>query len=87
MAAQHCGWATTDIAGVARCQQHKLAAGLHAHGVAGVGDLGERLGDGTRWRRRAPIYNLYHLLNHLNLFGTGYLSGVRAVLRISMSDM
>ena len=39
------------------------------------------------WRRRAPIYNLYHLLNHLNLFGTSYLSGVRAVLRISTSDM
>jgi fructosamine-3-kinase len=33
------------------------------------------------WRERAPIYNLYHLLNHLNLFGGNYLSGVRAVLR------
>jgi fructosamine-3-kinase len=33
------------------------------------------------WRERAPIYNLYHLLNHLNLFGGGYLGGVRAVLR------
>jgi protein-ribulosamine 3-kinase len=32
------------------------------------------------WRERAPLYNLYHLLNHLNLFGTGYLSQVRAVL-------
>jgi fructosamine-3-kinase len=26
------------------------------------------------------LLNLYHLLNHLNLFGTGYLAGVRAVL-------
>jgi len=33
------------------------------------------------WRERAPIYNLYHLLNHLNLFGGGYLGSVRAVLR------
>ena len=33
------------------------------------------------WRDRAPLYNLYHLLNHLNLFGGGYLAQVRAVLR------
>lgn len=32
------------------------------------------------WRQRAPLYNLYHLLNHLNLFGAGYLSAVREVL-------
>jgi fructosamine-3-kinase len=33
------------------------------------------------WRERLPIYNLYHLLNHLNLFGTGYHGQVMAVLR------
>lgn len=32
------------------------------------------------YQARYPIYNLYHLLNHLNLFGRGYLSQVRAVL-------
>lgn len=32
------------------------------------------------WRERAPVYNLYHLLNHLNLFGGSYLAGVREVL-------
>jgi fructosamine-3-kinase len=32
------------------------------------------------WRERAPLYNLYHLLNHLNLFGGSYLAGVREVL-------
>ena len=32
------------------------------------------------WRSRAPIYNLYHLLNHLILFGTGYLGQVRSIL-------
>ncbi len=25
----------------------------------------------ARGRERAPLYNLYHLLNHLNLFGSG----------------
>lgn len=32
------------------------------------------------WRERMPIYNLYHLLNHLNLFGASYLPGVEQVL-------
>lgn len=32
------------------------------------------------WRERMPIYNLYHLLNHLNLFGPSYLPGVEQVL-------
>lgn len=32
------------------------------------------------WRERLPIYNLYHLLNHLNLFGGGYRAQVRATL-------
>ncbi len=30
---------------------------------------------------RRDLYNLYHLLNHLNLFGEGYGSAVDAVLR------
>ncbi len=33
------------------------------------------------WRERLPIYNLYHLLNHVNLFGYGYLGQVRAILQ------
>ncbi len=33
------------------------------------------------FRERYPLYNLYHLLNHLNLFGGGYLSQVNAILR------
>jgi hypothetical protein len=28
------------------------------------------------------LYNLYHLLNHLNLFGRGYLGQVRSCLRL-----
>ena len=37
------------------------------------------LADG--YQRRKPLYNLYHLLNHLNLFGESYGSQVDAVLR------
>ncbi len=33
------------------------------------------------WRDRLPIYNLYHLLNHVNLFGAGYLGQVRSILQ------
>jgi len=33
------------------------------------------------WRERFPVYNLYHLLNHLNLFGAGYLGPVRSILQ------
>jgi fructosamine-3-kinase len=30
---------------------------------------------------RKDIYNLYHLINHLNLFGAGYASSVEGILR------
>ena len=33
------------------------------------------------WRERLPLYELYHLLNHLNLFGAGYHGQVMAVVR------
>jgi fructosamine-3-kinase len=32
------------------------------------------------WRSRLPLYNLYHLLNHLNLFGRSYLAQVQSIL-------
>lgn len=32
------------------------------------------------WERRVDLYNLYHLLNHFNLFGEGYLSQITAAL-------
>ncbi|MCG3212064.1 MAG: hypothetical protein FOGNACKC_05711 [Anaerolineae bacterium] len=35
----------------------------------------------TGYETRKPLYNLYHLLNHLNLFGEGYGSGVDSILR------
>ncbi len=33
------------------------------------------------WRYRLPVYNLYPLLVHVNLFGGSYLSSVRQTLR------
>lgn len=32
------------------------------------------------WRERLPLYNLYHLLNHLNLFGRSYYAQAMVVL-------
>ncbi len=32
------------------------------------------------FQARFDLYNLYHLLNHLNLFGSGYLGEVQAIL-------
>ena len=33
------------------------------------------------YEERRDIYNLYHLLNHLNLFGTTYLYPVLSIIR------
>lgn len=41
----------------------------------------EHSGCNPHWQDRSDLYNLYHLLNHLNLFGGGYLNPVRAILR------
>lgn len=32
------------------------------------------------YSQRRDLYNLYHLLNHLNLFGSGYLSAVKRIV-------
>jgi fructosamine-3-kinase len=34
------------------------------------------------YERRKHLYNLYHLLNHLNLFGSSYLAQVESTLRL-----
>ena len=33
------------------------------------------------YQARFPLYNLYHLLNHVNLFGRSYLSQVQTILK------
>ena len=40
----------------------------------------ETAGINPGYQERRDLYNLYHLLNHLNLFGSGYLQSVRSVL-------
>jgi protein-ribulosamine 3-kinase len=38
---------------------------------------GYTAGINEQWRERAGLYNLYHLLNHLLLFGSSYLGQIR----------
>lgn len=33
------------------------------------------------WEKREKIYRLYHVLNHLNLFGSGYLAEAESLMR------
>jgi len=40
-----------------------------------------------RWRQRSKVYVLYHLLNHLNLFGATYLSQCGQVAQQMLIDM
>jgi fructosamine-3-kinase len=70
--AVHHGWAEADLAMLTLFGEPPLPF-FAAYEAESDIDRG--------WRERAPIYNLYHLLNHLNLFGGGYLGSVRAVLR------
>jgi fructosamine-3-kinase len=37
------------------------------------------------WERRMELYKLYHLLNHLNLFGDSYLSQIYSTLQRVLS--
>ena len=70
--AVHYGWAETDLA---------MLTLFGAPPAALFDAYEEEAGIDSGWRTRAALYNLYHLLNHLNLFGAAYLEGVRAVLR------
>lgn len=40
----------------------------------------------TNHRRRVPLYNLYHLLNHANLFGGSYACEAQAVMKELLLD-
>ena len=35
----------------------------------------------NQWKERIPLWQLYYLLVHLNLFGRGYLASVENILR------
>jgi fructosamine-3-kinase len=71
-AAVHYGWPETDLAMLTLFGEPPATLFAAYETEAGI-DSG--------WRTRASLYNLYHLLNHLNLFGAVYLAGVRRVLR------
>lgn len=62
------GWPEADIA------MTTLFGGFDQHMYAHYQEV-RPLESG--WENRLPLYNLYHLLNHLNLFGTSYLASVR----------
>src|SRR5262249_10947770 len=66
--AVHYGWAEGDLAMLV----------LFGAPPVGFFDTYEAAygGDGS-WRERAAVLNVYHLLNHLNLFGASYLAAVR----------
>ncbi len=71
-AAAHYGWAEADLAMLTLFGEPPPALFAAYEETAGCG---------TDWRTRSPVYNLYHLLNHLNLFGAAYLGGVLTALR------
>jgi fructosamine-3-kinase len=70
--AVHYSWAETDLAMLTLFGEPPAPFFAAYESEAGIG---------SDWRERAPVYNLYHLLNHLNLFGESYLGSVRAILR------
>jgi len=39
------------------------------------------------WQVRADLYNLYHLLNHANLFGGGYAQEARALMERLLAEV
>ena len=55
-----------------------LFGGFSAHVIAGYEEAWPLPPD---WRSRVPLYSLYHLMNHLNLFGGGYGAQALAVVR------
>ena len=39
------------------------------------------------WQTRVELYNLYHVLNHFNLFGGGYLAQVEGMIERLLSEL
>lgn len=70
--AAHYGWPEAELA------MTSLFGGFDAEFYASYEESSSLERD---WRARFPIYNLYHLLNHLNLFGRSYHGQVMSILR------
>ena len=69
--AAHYGWAEAELG---------MTALFGGFSEAFYRAYDEAAGLQAGWRERLPLYNLYHLLNHLNLFGAGYLGQVQGIL-------
>ena len=69
--AAYYGWPEADLA------MTELFGHFDARFYATYLEVNPRL---PGWSERKPLYNLYHLLNHLNLFGRGYLNEVEAII-------
>lgn len=69
--AAYWGWAEAELA------MTDLFGGFDPLFYASYIGSGEVASD---WRERIPLYNLYHLLNHLLLFGGSYHGSVAAIL-------
>lgn len=65
------GWAEAELA------MTDLFGGFPEAFYASYRETGELRED---WRDRVPLYNLYHLLNHLLLFGGSYHRSVTSIL-------
>ena len=70
--AAHYGWAEADLA------MTTLFGGFNDRFYAAYIEQRPLF---PHWRERFGLYNLYHLLNHLNLFGRGYYGQIIGILR------
>ncbi|MCG8414888.1 MAG: fructosamine kinase family protein, partial [Pseudomonadales bacterium] len=69
--ATHWGWAEAELA------MTDLFGGFPPAFYASYSEVSNL---DREWRERVPLYNLYHLLNHLLLFGGSYHQSVRVIL-------
>jgi fructosamine-3-kinase len=70
--AAHYGWAEAELG------MTTLFGGFPSEFYGAYNEV-RRLEPG--WEKRLPLYNLYHLLNHLLLFGRGYYGQVMQVVQ------
>ena len=70
--AAHWGWAEAELA------MTLLFGGFPARFYAAYVEAGNLASD---WEERVELYNSYHLLNHLNLFGRSYHAQVMAAIQ------
>ena len=70
--ATYWGWAEAELA------MTRLFGGF---GESFYASYAEHSGMASDWQQRSELYNLYHLLNHLLLFGSSYGAQIEAISR------